>query len=404
MKKFQRVRTYVPFLLLLVAFAFVAQGVVSNRATSPVAGAIDERSSSALIVSMPPAPTSSERTLAGMSKITEAESSESSVPVSKEIELDEKFLCSGSLAIDFRCYENYYKHIILSKGVEKGVSASFQDLKARAANNSYALGQCHPLTHSLGRFAAESSTDVASAYMHGDSYCWSGYYHGVLETFVYRIGAQDLNQKINGICESLNNDKRYSFNYFNCVHGLGHGLMAITDDDIPASLTYCDALKGDWEQQSCAGGVYMENVIADGLNHATNWLDPNRPHFPCDVSSEQYKNTCYLMQTSYMLKINGGDFTKTFALCRDAGPFQNTCHQSLGRDASGRHSSNVQRTHDICLLGANETEVTHCVIGAVKDFISYFHSDEQGKLLCETFDEPVRQTCLDTARAYYVGY
>src|SRR5262249_55019927 len=154
---------------------------------------------------------------------------------------------------------------------DKGIPAAFADLKVRYEHNPYVVSQCHPLTHVIGREAALSFKDVSSAYTHGDSFCWSGYYHGVLETFLGRIGRDHLTDQINNICSDLNADGKYSFNYFNCVHGLGHGLMAITDDDLPTSLKYCDALKGDWEQQSCAGGVFMENVIADGLNHVTNW-------------------------------------------------------------------------------------------------------------------------------------
>jgi hypothetical protein len=264
--------------------------------------------------------------------------------------------------------------------------------------------QCHPLTHVIGRVAAQSFTKVSAAYVYGDSFCWSGYYHGVLETFAARVGLANLSSNINDICADLNADGKYGFNYYNCVHGMGHGLMAITDDQLFRSLDYCSAMNGNWEEQSCASGVYMENVIADGLNHVTNYLDPKRPLYPCSDSPDKYKNTCYLMQTSYMLKIDSGDFNQTFAWCREAGDYKDTCFQSLGRDASGRSVSNAQQTKTTCMLGANTEEVSNCVIGAVKDFISYFHSDVQGKALCNLFDDPVKTTCLDTAASYYQAF
>jgi hypothetical protein len=402
MNAFPRWKQYVPFVLpiaVLAAFAYAFLVQIPVRMTNSE----ETAATSTLSVSMPPAPTSTEQLLA-------RELSAPSIPSEhaeggpKKIASVDGFNCTGDRESDFDCYEGYYEHVIETLGVEKGVPTVFADLKARAERSSYVLAQCHPLTHVIGRIAAESFADVANAYAKGDSYCWSGYYHGVLETFVNRTGNEHIEEKLNTMCASLNKDRSYSFDYYNCVHGLGHGLMALSDNDIPSSLTKCDSLTGDWEQQSCAGGVYMENVIADGLNHATNWLDPKRPLFPCDISADKYKNTCYLMQTSYMLKINGGDFVKTFAWCRDAGAYQNTCHQSLGRDASGRNSSDLKSTHDICLLGRDQTEITNCVIGAVKDFISYFHSDAQGITLCKSFDEPIRQTCLDTARVYYIGF
>ncbi len=371
-------------------------GVESGVATS---------AASELKVTPPPAPTSSEQMLFRERGISETEGAPVQTAEGKKlIAKAEGFTCTGDKATDFRCYESYYEQIIKSKGAEMGIAAAFADLTARSASNPYVLSECHPLTHSIGRFAAESYPDVGAAYAKGNSLCWSGYYHGVLETFVYRTGLSNIEEKINSICASLNTDRRYDFNYFNCVHGLGHGLMALSDNDIPSSLKKCDALTGDWEQQSCAGGAYMENVIADGLNHVTNWLDPKRPLFPCDVSQENYKNTCYLMQTSYMLKINGGDFAKTFEWCRDAGSYVSTCNQSLGRDASGRFSSDINRAHEICMMGADTNEVTNCAIGAVKDIISYFHADSQGKAFCNLFQDPMKQTCLDTANVYYMSF
>ena len=164
--------------------------------------------------------------------------------------------------------------------------------------------------------------------------------------------------------------------------------MAITDTELFESLDYCDTLTGKWEQESCASGVFMENVIVDNINHFTKYLNPKRPLYPCTDSPEKFKNTCYLMQTSYMLKVNSGSFEKTFEWCREAeGNYKATCLQSLGRDASGRSTSEVQPTKHICMLGRDHFEKSNCVIGAVKDFISYFHSDKQARQLCNAFDD-----------------
>ena len=146
----------------------------------------------------------------------------------------------------------------------------------------------------------------------------------------------------------------------------------------------------------------MENVIIDGLNHKTKYLKPGQPLYPCNILKEKYKSTCYLMQTSYILKVVGGDFMKTFGWCKKAEPaFRNICYESLGRDASGRSSSNVLITNATCMLGKTFEEREHCVIGAVKDFISYFHSDTQAKNLCNSLSDELKSACLVTAESYY---
>jgi hypothetical protein len=308
-------------------------------------------------------------------------------------------ICIGIDSGNFDCYEGHYIRLVK----DKGISGAFADLKERYETDNYVRSQCHPLTHVIGREAALKFKTPSEAYAVGDSYCWSGYYHGVLETHVERTGVENLPKEMDRLCDRVAGKERYSFDYYNCVHGLGHGVMAITNTELFKSLEYCDMLSGQWEQDSCAGGVYMENIIVDNINHVTRYLDPKRPLYPCTDSPERHKNTCYLMQTSYVLKVNGGDFEDTFAWCRKTEePYRATCLQSLGRDASGRTTSNATTTKKLCLMGKDYFEQSNCVIGAVKDFISYFRSDSQARVLCSSFeDKQLADLCLQTGTSYH---
>jgi hypothetical protein len=313
-------------------------------------------------------------------------------------------LCPGLDASNFDCYEEHFATLVATKGIK----AAFQDLRERYPTSPYIRSQCHPLTHVIGREAAKKFGNAGEAYVAGDPFCWSGYYHGVLEGVIGKIGLNNIASQMNSICESIPGKDSYSFDYYNCLHGLGHGVMAITTNELFQALRYCDNLVGDWEQKSCASGAFMENVIVDGKNHFTKYLDPKRPLYPCDAKPEDYPDyrkyvaTCYLMQTSYMLKVNGGNFAKTFTWCADAEEaFRTTCYSSLGRDASGRSISDPVKTKATCLLGTPGDQQTYCVIGAVKDFISYHHSDVQAKELCNSFEDPLKSTCLSTTESYY---
>lgn len=311
-------------------------------------------------------------------------------------------ICAGADSTNFECYEKHYVQLVK----DDGIKAAFDDLKARYSKNGYVVAQCHPIAHVIGREAALKFVTPGEAYVQGDSFCWSGYYHGVLETFLDKIGRENLPAQIDHVCDGIEGKERYGFDYYNCVHGLGHGVMAITDTELFQSLDYCNMLTGAWEQESCASGVFMENVIVDNLNHFTKYLKPAEPLYPCTAAPEKFKNTCYLMQTSYILKINGGNFKDTFAWCRKAEEnYRATCFQSLGRDASGRSSSDVIRTKQTCLLGENFFERSNCVIGAVKDFISYFHSDTQAEVFCSSLeDAELAATCRATKTDYYARF
>ncbi len=308
--------------------------------------------------------------------------------------------CDIKTSFDFTCYQTYFEKLVK----EKGTAKAFVELKKEYETNGYIRSQCHPLTHVIGRATASLFPNVVDAYKYGDSICWSGFYHGVMEQIVNQVGMSKLAGNLDSICKDIPGKERYSFDYYNCVHGLGHGLMAITENELFKSLTLCDNLNGGWEKTSCYGGVFMENIIVDNKNHFTKYLKPSEPVYPCNAVEAQYKSSCYLMQTSYMLKVSGNNFSKVFENCRNADEgYIETCYQSLGRDASGQSLSNAESTKAKCDLGSDYAQKSNCIIGAVKDFISYFHSEKEANHFCTILSPDLQKICSDTATSYYAS-
>jgi len=321
------------------------------------------------------------------------------------VEKDTAFAYADSISdldcADFLCYGNYYKGLTQQQDIQ----ATFADLKVRYDESSLVRSMCHQLVHVIGRTATVKYPDVTEAYRRGDHFCWSGYYHGVMEGILKETSPENLPVIINSICDNIPGEETYSFDYYNCVHGLGHGVMYVASSELFDALEMCDNLTGEWERKSCYGGVFMENVITDFENHFTEYLKPEDPLYPCNAVNEQYKRACYMMQTSYALRVIGYDFSKMFELCSQVEDFyQNTCYQSIGRDASGLTVSDIDRTKSYCLLGDGFRQQSYCTIGAVKDFISYFHSDVQAKQLCESLSVDLRETCFNTAVSYYQSF
>ncbi len=303
---------------------------------------------------------------------------------------------------DFYCFEKHYQNLV----EKQNITAAFSDLKMQyEKDNSLVKNYCHLLTHVIGRAAVKKYPDLIEAYRQGDHFCWSGYYHGVMEGNLYKTKTEELPKVINEICQKIPGRENYSFDYYNCVHGLGHGVMYVTKNELFKALKLCDYLDGAWERESCYGGVFMENVIADFENHFTDYLRPDEPMYPCPAVPEKNKHACYLMQTSFVLKNNGYDFADAFSECRKVEErYKRTCFQSLGRDASGQTVSDIKNTKDICLIGENSGEQLYCIIGAARDFVSYFHSDNQAKELCTTFDSDISDICLREVENYYRSF
>jgi hypothetical protein len=298
----------------------------------------------------------------------------------------------------FACVEAYYTELVDSKGVD----AAFVDLKKRYASDPFVAVQCHPITHAIGREAGKKYTVVSEAYMHGDSFCWSGYYHGVLEAIIHKIGENNLPKQIDSICATLPGKSTYSFSYYNCVHGLGHGIMELKADDVFKSVAVCDNLTGSWERQSCYSGVFMENIVHFDSGAFTPDLKKTQPLYPCTAVAEKYKTPCYLGQTSFVLSQNGGDFKKTFELCATvAVPYRSICDQSLGRDAANYARHDGATTKSSCSLATTDADSSDCIVGAVKEFISYYHAIDQSNAYCNLYTDPQKKACLETGKQYF---
>ena len=300
------------------------------------------------------------------------------------------------------CLEKSYQ----TYTAQKGVAAAFVKLKAAYKTDPAVQADCHQLTHVIGRTEADMVNNVDIAYAQGDNFCWSGYYHGVMESIVSRIGASNLPKALPTICAPIQSKQPYSFYAFNCFHGLGHGAMDVSNSNLFASLKMCDLLPDDWTQESCYGGVFMENEM-DEVNpdHHTVYLKAGQPMYPCTAVADKYKQQCYLMQTSHALRAANQNFSQVFTECSVIGQaYVDSCYQSLGRDASGSSDSTVAPTVYACMLGQTEDAKENCVIGAVKDFISYYHSDQQANGLCNALPSDLQSVCQTTKTSYYATF
>ena len=88
--------------------------------------------------------------------------------------------CSNGASNDFGCLQRRYQGLARDSGVE----LAFAELKNEIGRNQLASSKCHELTHVIGHTAAEIYGDIPATYGRGDSFCGSGYYHGVMETIV----------------------------------------------------------------------------------------------------------------------------------------------------------------------------------------------------------------------------
>ena len=309
--------------------------------------------------------------------------------------------CSGTSASDYACQQERYRDLVRDSA---GVEAAFAGLKDEYGKNELAKAECHQLAHVIGRAAAELYGDLAATYGRGDNFCFAGYYHGAMETFVAEIGAGKILEEADTLCADLRERQNRSFYHYNCVHGLGHGFMGVLGNELFEALEVCDALPDAWERENCYGGVFMENLMTErNTGNPSKYLDADQPLYPCTEVETRYKNKCYQNQTAYALKAQSNDFAKAFDLCATAveDDFRPACYQGLGRAADGQSITDEAETEDACILGQDYDARANCLIGAVGHSIAFYQSDERAKALCESVEADLRDVCLRAVEEFY---
>ena len=202
--------------------------------------------------------------------------------------------------------------------------------------NAAVAGDCHRIAHRMGSAALSRFKDkVAPAFIAGSPVCASGYYHGIIERAFLGQPTNKLGVVARQMCTDSQITKQ-TFLLYQCIHGLGHGLMIYTGYDLPLSLTTCKGLRTDFDKISCSGGVFMEN-FSSSYGVTSKYLRKNDPIYPCnDKISDPYKVQCYGLVTANLLKTTGYDQKKTAAGCKRSEPeWVGTCFESFGRDVSG---------------------------------------------------------------------
>ena len=240
-----------------------------------------------------------------------------------------------------------------------------QTVKLLKESESYLEVDCHQRAHDLGRAAYEEFG--AAAFALSGHECQAGSFHGATEALFASRGTANLEQDVTTICAVADNP----FFRHQCIHGVGHGLMAWTTYELHDALPLCDRMPTETDKGSCYSGVFMENVVGGltGLmGHITQYLKDDDPHYPCDIVDERYKVPCYFYQTSHMLRVFDRDFSKVAQACAETPPSAHqNCFQSYGRDVGNVTRKDPATAILYCSYAPAGKNRIYCIEGAAQD-------------------------------------
>jgi hypothetical protein len=242
-----------------------------------------------------------------------------------------------------------------------GIARSMEVLDTLVGMDPEVASNAHPLAHGLGIAAYRSPETVAGTFAACPASQMSGCAHGVIQGYfldLVRQGRSIGTVELDALCAP---HAATEFLWFQCAHGMGHGLMAVHGNHLPMALQACDLATEGFVRGNCYGGAFMENVInfthphhtagghaatqdgahADPGQHAAGghdahaahgdagagqamghgaWkaLDPADPLYPCNAVAPRYQYACYGMQPSAVMFFNGGDVAATARACEGA--------------------------------------------------------------------------------------
>ncbi|HEX6693086.1 MAG TPA: hypothetical protein VF035_00105 [Longimicrobiales bacterium] len=335
-----------------------------------------------------------------------------------------KAVCARTPAADrMACYDAN----LLAVLKKDGVSSAMRVLDQLSALDVDAQREGHMLAHSIGLAAYDGPSKMSSRFRECSPILQSGCYHGVIQAYFVDIaddgGIDAVSEKqINDLCGDYRASKDGDWLLFQCVHGMGHGLAQLTGHDLRRTLSGCDKLASPWERDGCFGGAFMENIqeaVAPhhsvgrpdaagsaemdhgGMDHAAmghgtataaKLIDPKDPLYPCSDLPDRYLDSCYMMQTSVILHLNGGNFKDAAATCdKVEDTYRETCYQSLGRDVSAYTLGDFRRAVTLCANG-DPAYQPWCHTGFVKNVIDVSADYRSGLGYCRVVTRPADRT------------
>lgn len=315
-----------------------------------------------------------------------------------------------------------YEEVLLSLVKERKIRLAMATLARIGDLDADVRRIGHDYSHVVGISAWRPGQDLADAYEQCTELFQSGCYHGVIQVYLTANGIDG--ETVPQLCNSIPSARENLFLRFQCVHGLGHGMVMLKKAHLPNALAGCDLLPSAWDRDSCYGGAFMEFILAGrGQSHGEHAAhvaaelaagdsaggkapppDEHAEHdehaghdmpadsfpirktddplFPCTAVGEVYQRACYAMQAGIIVETTGLDFAKVAAAC-DRAPDQwiPTCYQGIGTYVSGT----TVRDPGAAIAECNKGTVTWqpwCFIGVVKNFIDVTAQPRDGLEFC----------------------
>lgn len=308
----------------------------------------------------------------------------------KQKEVPKSTITITTQALSSEEYKNT-KNELIEHMKQKNPRVALETLREKMKSNQAITRSCHDLVHEIGHAAYEKYDDFGQAMQYQDELCNSGYLHGIIENHFSK--SNDIFTTMNTVC---NQYSPKSFIGWECLHGVGHGLMYFTENNLPKSISFCEEYADIFSRQTCINGVFMENFNVDQKLHVSKYLDANNPMSPCTQQKPKYKTDCYLYAPTYFLSLHKNEYLDALQWCKTAeDEFQLTCATGVGSQAIKENIANPKFVESLCMQGSRDA-TNACIAGMVGLYINHFGGLNEAKMLCTKLEKTNQKICEQT--------
>lgn len=199
---------------------------------------------------------------------------------------------------------------------------------------------CHQFTHYVGEMRYAELQNLSSVYQECLAVCGSGCFHGATEGYIAANKQSAdlyndsfaLRARIPEICGRMDSHPS-DYEYSQCIHGLGHGFMFVTENRLPLALDFCDEIPLGTNREPCYDGVFMENTTGFLSNslHPTVYARADDLLYPCYELPQEYHAACYSSRPFYVSGLPGMTLQDLAVFCTIVpSEYRNRCYYRYG--------------------------------------------------------------------------
>ncbi len=220
------------------------------------------------------------------------------------------------------CLLPYFSKLTMQDSAEAAIT------QAQQFRKQHIVDDCHLIAHQVGHTNFEKyRNNTAQAFVTCPLGCIEGCFHGVMESYAETRSTDQIISEVPELCSSIGTDwlRRRQ-----CIHGVGHGLLRHQLSQLESVVGLCRQLPDDFHQETCLGGVFMENMN-NYLGQSLSDLQSSLPRVCESILNTQEQSLigmCLQAMGEGLMFYTGHDLARARVLCSSLeSQLQNDCYQ-----------------------------------------------------------------------------